>query len=212
MTVRIASVFPALPADPAPVTVLGLDQSTSCGWAVLNGEMKRPVWGVLKLPTGDDETPGLRALHDHIAWAVTEHGVSHVYFEQGMIPQHQTTMGTLRQFMFIAAIQLATNLLLDRSAEQVAIATWRKYFTGVGAAPKHDLETNRKLDTHPARRKWWKAAALKACLDRGWLVAEHDAAEAIGIATYGLACSSPAFHARQGPLFRRAEMRGEVRP
>lgn len=212
MSARINTVFPALPADDKPIKVLGLDQSTNCGWAILGTDMTKPIWGVAKLPTGDDETPGLRAIHDLVAWAVTEHGVSRVYFEAGFIPQHQTTQGTLRQHMWIAGILLATSLLLNRSAEQVPISTWRKYFCGVGAAPKHDPETMRPLATHPARRKWWKQEALKACLSRGWLVDSHDAAEAIGIATFGLACSSPAFHARQGPLFRRAQMRAEVRP
>lgn len=204
---EIRSIFPALPKDEAPVTVLGLDQSTSTGWAIMSPTMKVPVWGVLKLPTGDDETGALRALYDHLAWAVGEHGVSHVYFEQPLIPQHQVTMGSLRQFMYVAGVQLATALLLNRSAEQVPIQAWRKGFTGFGAAPAHDIEAGRKLDTGPVRRKWWKEQAVKACLARGWLVDDHNAAEAIGIAEFGLCCLAPSYRMRTGPLFRRAEMK-----
>lgn len=210
---QVATVFPPLPeSEGKPVTVLGIDQSTNCGWAILNAGMRKPLWGVLKLATGDDETSALMALHDHIAQAVAEHGVTDVFFEQPIIPQHQPTMGSMRAFMYVAAIQLAAKKHTGRSAQQVPISTWRKRFTGHGRAPKHDFENRRKLDTHPARRKWWKQQAIKACLERGWMVDNDNAAEAIAIAEFGLCCLVPSCRVRTDPLFRRAEMAAERTP
>lgn len=216
MTVQIASVFPALPVDPAPIKVLAFDQSSHCGWALLWPGMKRPLWGVLELKVGadGDETPALKPLRRHIEWAVLEEGATHVFFEQPMMPNRNNppTIHGQRQWMMVAVIQDNTDRLLDRSAEAVPISSWRKLFLGMGKLNQSHLAPGDKLSNHNHRTKTWKKTAMSECATRGWYVDSDNAADALGIGVYGLSCVSQTFLVQQGPLFRRAEMRGEVRP
>lgn len=216
MTVRIASVFPALPADPAPVKVLAFDQSTHCGWSLLSPEMKAPKWGVLELRVGadGDETPMWRMLRRHIEWAVTEEGVTHVFLEQPMMPNknNPATIHGQRQWMMVAVIQDETDRLLGRSAEAVPTSSWRKLFLGMGKLNQGHLAPGDKLGNHNHRTKTWKKTAMSECANRGWYVDNDNAADALGIGVYGLSCISQTFLVQQGPLFRRAEMRAEGRP
>jgi hypothetical protein len=82
----------------------------------------------------------------------------------------------------------------------VAIDDWRERFLGTKRAPPG-------LVQREARTKWFKDSALSTCLQHGWLVEDHNAAEALGIMYYGLCCASPAFLRRSGPEYRRKQGR-----
>lgn len=216
MTVRIASVFPALPVDPAPVKVLAFDQSTHCGWAILWPEMTRPEWGVLELrvAANGDETPMWRPLRAFIERAVRVEGVTHVFFEQPMMPNkhYPATDHGQRQWMMCSVIQDNADRLLGRSAEQVSASAWRKLFLGKGALKQDDMAPGLKLDKAGHRRRSWKLNTMAKCAEWGWYVDNDNAADALGIGVFGLSTISQSFLVQQGSLFRRAQMQAERIP
>ena len=85
----------------------------------------------------------------------------------------------------------------------VAIQSWRSHFLGVAQAPKGMAKGD-------VRTNWLKDAAIKKCMERGWLVQYHDEAEALGIMDFALACLDAGYDQKIGPYVRRAELKAEV--
>lgn len=182
--------------------VLALDQSWTCGWAIGSTDGSRPTWGVLKLPRGTDETPAFLALHAFVTATIGEQGVGAVFFEATFLAGHSNMQTEFGKIGLAAVIMLAAGQQKVK-AQQIPIQSWRSQFLGRSKPPPGLIEQH-------VRTSWFKDAAIKSCALRGWLVDDHNAAEALGILNYGLCTVSPEYAARDAPIFRRAQTKQEV--
>ena len=73
----------------------------------------------------------------------------------------------------------------------VGVGTWRSYFIGRAHAPKADSETGELLDTPNKRRKWLKQRTIKRCRELSYDPQDDNAADALGLLEYCLACFDP---------------------
>ncbi|MGE0289292.1 MAG: hypothetical protein AB7I42_26545 [Bradyrhizobium sp.] len=185
--------------------VLGLDQSSHCGWAVVWPEMRSPLYGVWHLPLNrEDETPAFVTLFDRVDAVIRDHEISDVFFERPFEPKwgKGNRRSSDLQKQYVAIIMTAAGKH-GISAEQVPCEYWRERFTGHRrAAPG--------LTEEDARKGWWKQQALKSCAKLGWAVSDHNAAEAIGIAHFGMCCRDRAYDARTAPIFWRAQYSADM--
>jgi hypothetical protein len=162
--------------------VLALDQApTITGWAYggPNGAFK---FGTKEFPDcGDNESTLMGEVFD---WAVDlgkSIGVTAVFTEQLVIYPDRVHLPSLhKQFAIIHAVAFACGKHgLNVPHYEAPISAWRARFLGMASAPRSI--------TKGGRKSFLKDAAQKACLDRGYLVDSHHAAEAVGILDYGLA-------------------------
>lgn len=77
---------------------------------------------------------------------------------------------------------------------QAEITVWRQHFLSLSRAPKG------------TPKGWLKDQAMKACLERNWLVDRHDTAEACGIWDWLLCTLDRNYRHRSGPQRRRVEV------
>lgn len=169
--------------------VLGLDQAPR-HTGFCHGEAKfgvTPKWGVKDFESyGENEIPLIR---DYRRWLLTlcefvQPDV--IYCEQIIINQRHINLPvTYQQFAVVAAISSIAEHL-DIEVYQVDIATWRKRALGKCNKPKW---------APTGEDDWLKSAAKKACLDRNWLIENHNAAEAALIWDYGCSHCDPAYRA-----------------
>lgn len=189
-------------------SALAIDQSmTSTGWAHTRRGQKAPTWGVRSSPHwGDEEGRHLWEWFEWLGKKATELEVTHLWVENTFTPSHHESLTEkIAQYGLIGQAAIVAFLLTQRgqAVEFGAISTgeWRPKFIGSGKAPAG-------LVKHQ-RRKWLKDKAVEACHVRGWLVEGSDAADALGILSFGCSQIDPEFAVRQGPLFRRAELNFE---
>lgn len=179
---------------------LGLDQSPRrIGYAFGWPNMMRPTVGVHEIPAvGSHYAVTLAAARDWLADLIREHGVTHLCFESPIFAG-LTNANHLRQMMALAGAIELTALDLGVNCREVNAQTWRARFIGRARAPKYIAKTK--------RREWVKQQAIRACILRGWVVAqgkgEADDAEACGILDYLLSCDFPEY-ARRKPAFPAA--------
>lgn len=179
--------------------VLGIDQSLDFGWCIGEPSSSRPEWGLLKLPRGsDDDRPVFRKVREFIRWAIVERGVTDVFFEQTFLADHQNMRAEFGKIGLASIIIDRADEFGDIEALQVPISAWRSRFTGHTRVPVG-------ITIQSKRREWWKDQAKIACADRGWLIADHNIAEAVGIWDYGCCCVSTEYEAKSAPLFRRRQ-------
>lgn len=154
--------------------ILGLDQSSNCGWAV-GPPGGKPRWGTWRLPNyGQHEGRTFWAIVDWLGTFIKSEGVTHVFWEQVWVPP-QIKLDTNKLFKLIAfanAIQAACvdpRRGIDIPDAYVTPGDWRKAFHG----------------TAGGGRDYQKQLAMKSCAMRGWFVANDHEAEACGIWEYG---------------------------
>lgn len=184
------------------IKVLGIDQSSNLGWAVGHRGMRKPVWGVKKLPKPvGQEGATFIAAHDLVLELIDEHEIGLVFFEQTIKKPTDKLPVLWQQIGLVTHIQSACARRGVESLE-VNILDWRKRFIGKSKSPP-GLKGNYS-------RQWWKDQAIKSCLERGWLVDDDNAADALGIMDYGLCCADPKYTQDTDALWRRAEDRVEI--
>jgi hypothetical protein len=156
--------------------VLGLDQSSQCGWAV--GETGgKARFGTYAVPDfGGHEGRTIRAFRDWLINFIKSEGVDRCFWEQVYFPPSERLDSNIvfKLVSYANAIQLAcveTNI----DDAYVSSSEWRLYFLGMGAAPKHTGN----------RTAWLKEAAMQAALAQGYACGTHHEAEAIGIWQFG---------------------------
>ena len=143
---------------------------------------------------GENEIPLVR---DYRRWLLTlceEVQPQLIYCEQIIINmQHVNLPVTYQQFAVVGAIVgVCEHLGIDLF--QVDIASWRKRALGKNNKPKWAVDGN---------DKWLKEAAKLACAERGWLIEDHNAAEAALIWDYGCAHCDTAYRAATKPHVER---------
>lgn len=199
----------------APYSALALDQSmTATGWAHwLKGE-KSPSGGLFPLPPwGDDEGKFANKWMKWLEDMVWDRQITHLFIEDNSwalsqqkdghrvgLQHDETTTEKLATFgLMLIGLQVADRANIPGAL--VEIKLWRNRFWGIERPPKSY--------TPNARRSWLKERSKQSCIERGWIVENHNVADAHGILDFGLCTIDPLYDSRSGPLFRRAQLRAE---
>jgi hypothetical protein len=180
--------------------ILGLDQSPKgIGWAYGQpGEV--PTRGYRPNPDYGDNTARLRKSVRE--WLVTfgkSIGVERIYFEQILVRDtkkglHMPTLH--KQFAVVGGIETAAEQLgLEDDCYETLIADWRREFYA-GSRPTKGQGSSSDA---------WKDMALQECLRRGWLIDNHNIAEACGVWDYGCKHSDKIYRVRAGVTKRRQQ-------
>lgn len=193
-------------------SALFLDQSmTATGWAhKLHGD-KAPTGGVFALPSwGEDQGPCLHKFSHWLSDMIWDRQVTHIAFEEpvDMLDHREEISQNMAKWGLPTLIELVA---YDRGIPAdnrltVNISTWRTRFWGRHMAPKSL--------TKSARRSWLKQQSIDQCHARGWNCSwngkpDHNVADAMGGLNEMLCCIDPVWASRDGPLFRRNELRVE---
>jgi hypothetical protein len=187
--------------DDPSIRVAGIDQSRNgFGWAVGSDDPAvKPVWGTVSYAAAGRNEGLMFHLVRKTMNEIIDRGVDKVFFEQPLKLPHDRLEGDLIT-IGIPAIIMLTCYERDIPYAWCKVDDWRSYFLGTKKAPPG-------LTNGDARRKWFKETAMSECLQRGWLVEDHNAAEALGIMTFGLAALSRRFRSREAFQTRKAEGR-----
>lgn len=187
------------------ITVLALDISVRrTGWAIGHYGMSRPLWGHYS-DTGDWTKKSGERLNAWRRWLkakVAEHGVTYIATERLMVPKNEFNYDSHIPMSKLHGVVEELHVDLGIRGGTVHVATWRSGFLGTAVAPKH-LGSN-------ARTNWFKGEAIRKCMERGWLTATHDEAEALGIMDFALSCLDEDYLHKIGPFIRRAELKADI--
>lgn len=180
--------------------ILGLDQAVKgIGWCV--GEPgARPSYGWRENPDYGENTARLgKSVFDWLVQFCKSAGVDRIFFEQVLVRRHGLHMPTLqKQLRVVGAIEFAAiELGLIDDVFEVDLADWRREFYA-GRRPPKDADSQSKA---------WKELSLVECADRGWLIEDHNIAEACGIWHFGCCYSDRRYWTTQKVHKRRAELR-----
>lgn len=187
------------------IRALGLDPSlTATGYAIGSTDGAKPVWGVFRSASwGDQEGRGLCRFYDFLEETHRSYQLDAIFYEMTFIA-HQSGLESQRsKFLLEAAINMF-GFRQKIDVKHVPLQSWRSRFLGTSKAPPH-YRGNQSLS-----RQWFKEQAIAKCAERGWLVDDHNAAEALAICDYGLCSLSDHYVHRTAPLFRRAQSSHEV--
>lgn len=183
--------------------VLALDQaprhSGFCYGESISGIA--PAWGVKDFDSyGENE---LLLIRDYRKWLTPlceQIKPAVIYCEQIVIDmRHINLRVTYQQFAVVAAITVvADDLGID--LYEVDISVWRKRALGKNNKPKWAAK---------GEDGWLKDAAKLACMDRDWLIEDHNAAEAALIWDYGCAHCDTTYRAATKPHVERVLLERE---
>lgn len=139
--------------------VLALDHGTNVGWAIGRG-WSTPVWGSHRLPSPDGDYCGRtwRAYGDWLSDMITVHSPDVIVKEAPLAAQHK---GAQAATILMKLDGICEYILELREVEamDVHVGSVRLHFCGSGHAKKEDVGTE--------------------CRQRGWMVADHNAADAL---------------------------------
>lgn len=165
--------------------LLAFDQAPKCIGYAYGEPGAVPVRGLHTCNDYGENTARLgRHVREFAVDLIKSSGAVRVYFEQILVRRHGLHMPTLwRQFKVASGIETAAELCgLEDACFEIDIADWRREFYR-GARPP--LKTDSQSEA-------WKDMARRECARRGWLVEDHNVAEACGIWFYGCLHSDPA--------------------
>lgn len=179
--------------------ILAFDQAPrNIGWAYgpVGGV---PTRGCRENPDYGENTARLGANVREWALALIKScGAERIYMEQIIVRRFGLHAPTLfAQFKVASAIETAAEMAgLQDDCFEVDIADWRREFYH-GRRPPKDADSQSEI---------WKDMALRECANRGWLIENHNTAEACGIWHYGCLHSDRRFRNTQKVQVRRAEL------
>lgn len=182
--------------------VLGIDQAPrNCGYCYGDTSSEAPPkWGCVEFPSfGENGVLLIREIRKWMMSIIEIAKPQFIYCEQIIIrPAHINLPVTYQQFAVVAGIEAACDFY-NVECFMVDLSVWRKRFLGRGNAPKWAVD----------RTDWLKEAAKQSCLERGWLVDNHHAAEAIGIYDFGAAHCDIEYRRKTAARVTRARMGSE---
>ncbi|MEP6826977.1 MAG: hypothetical protein ABJA10_02760 [Aestuariivirga sp.] len=151
-----------------------------------------PIWGIKTFPNFEDNDQLLmRAAKPWLTNLIAEARPNKIYFEQVLrTPNFQVFYQQVSMVCCIMYCALEAGIV----AEQVFISDWRARGLGKTNKPKWGVDGD---------DKWLKEAAMLACADRGWLIDNHNAAEAALIWDWGCADASKAYMSATKPRVAR---------
>ena len=195
--------------------VLGLDLSqTRTGWAVLR-HGSHAVYGHLEWPEWKNDKPRwLAEFHAQLAHWIKSYEVTHIFYEETFLPTPRKVIGKRGKPIFKPSesfntrfAQLALVAVTQMTAHenncdvQVArIRDWRERYIGTSQSPP-------SFGPGPASTKWFKDQAVTASNLLGWMCHDHNEAEALGIAHYGMCCVDPRYTENTQPHTNRMRKR-----
>jgi len=141
--------------------ILALDISIHCGWALGRG-WEQPRFGVHHLPSFGDGMFGtsFASFHNWLADMMTVHSPDQMIFEAPLVA-HGPGINAARLSLGLAGIAEMVAHVRGVTASEVMVATVRKHFCGAGHAKKEDVGF--------------------VCRERGWMVSDHNAADALAV-------------------------------
>jgi hypothetical protein len=184
-------------------THLAIDGAPSfTGWALGAPDMREPLAGTFEMPpVGARHGKMLVIAHDWLEKILDAYPIIKVTFETPFLAKGfnlKTKKSTANPEFFGKASKLVGifEFLCERrgiACTEVPATKWRDHFIQCSQAPR----------TVPVkkRREWLKERAMQECKERGWFVADHNAAEACGILDYTLSTDFPSYGASSSPLF-----------
>jgi hypothetical protein len=180
--------------------VLALDQAPrfigSCYGKSKHGVV--PTWNVTGFDSYGENTPLLiRAVIKWLTPICERIKPDVIYYEDFFL--NGNTITFREQACVAAAIEVVAQ---DVGADCFDVRTelWRKRALGKHNKPKWAVAGN---------EPWLKEAAMIACAERGWLIADHNAAEAALIWDYGCAHCDTAYRAATKPNVERVLLERE---
>lgn len=205
--------------------VMSLDQApNNTGWALGRPCDPRPLFGKFELPPwGSDEPKRAAKLYLWLTGMIDKHGVTHLFYEKdvpraGMgkaimsapkrgkprpiVVNTKDPAITLNQNAVIAVVWLAAELN-GIPVAPIDVNAMRSRFIGTSHITGLQGE---------ALTKELKQRAVKACAMRGWLVEDHNVAEALGHLDYALSVVDRRHAGKMDVLSARTELsiwRGE---
>lgn len=155
------------------MSYLGLDLSTRTGWAMWWKGQVQPYSGTLKLSRLDPHSvaPDLEKLRAHLSELHKIEAIELVFYEAPIL-MRVDNIEKLRLLLGLANMVEWWAYKLGITCRQAPMQAWRKHFLGFSTGGREAL----------------KQAAVQACQDRGWAPKDDNAAEALGVLDYGLAC------------------------
>jgi hypothetical protein len=179
--------------------ILAFDQAPrNIGFA--HGEIGGvPTRGVKENPDYGENTARLgKHVREWALQLIKSSGAERVYFEQVLVRRHGLYMPTLfKQLKVACAIETAAEMagLIDDCFE-TDISDWRREFY-LGERPSRGADSESEV---------WKSMAKIECARRGWLVDDHNAAEACGIWFYGCLHTDRRLRAKHNIEAKRKEL------
>ena len=166
--------------------ILALDLATRLGWAYGSAREGDPVSGYWDLPkTGDDIGPFAKAFDEWLRSMITEAQPHVICFEAPMPTQAgRSTLTTTIKLQGLCWHCEYVASCVGVPARQVPAATWKKVFTGSGAAKKPDV--------------------IKAAFSRGLRVSDNNQADALGVWFFAAVKMAPAEVWRFEPIAQSA--------
>ncbi len=191
---------------------LALDHApNNTGWAIGSPKAGRIASGVFHLKSwGDNEPERVDALYEWLCGLIQKHEVTHVFYElwTQQSPDRRNGRKTaafdlntrMNQGAVVGVIWLASRKAAGRPlpCSAVPISSWRSRFLGTTKATP-GLAGVYGEDS-------LKDKALRVCAKRGWLVEDHNEAEALGILDYSLCSLDRHYAGATDGIFRRAEL------
>lgn len=177
------------------MNILSLDIASVTGWALDADDVDssdNPEYGSIKFAG----SLGIRAFvfERWLERIVTDRRVTTLAIEAPIPASGNTNMDT--QLWLYGAFVTARKFAAARKIPTmvVSVQTWRSFYTGYARAPNVDPETGEVLaGTRNAgkRRAWIKKKTVAKCREHGWNPEDDNAADALGLLTYCLACFDP---------------------
>jgi hypothetical protein len=179
----------------APGNILALDIAACTGWALDADDIDasdNPQFGSVKFPG----SLGFRllALEGWLTRFMTDRKVRTLAVEMPIPAMGNTTMEN--QLWAYGAHAIVRKVAAHKRVPVmvVAVQTWRVFFCGYAKAPFKNPDTGEIMagrENANKRRKWIKDKTIAACRAKGWDPQDDNAADALGLLGYCLACFDP---------------------
>lgn len=184
--------------------VLALDQAPRhTGYCYGEADiLTRPVWGTKDFESyGENEQLLMRDYEKWFVALIERARPDKIYFEQVIVRKFGFDFKVFYQQVAVVCTIMFVAMKAGIDAEQIDISVWRA--RGLGKANKPKWASRGEDD-------WLKEAAKMACFDNhGWLIEDHNAAEAALIWDYGSACASREYRGQTAARAARVRMARE---
>lgn len=199
--------------------IMTLDQAPSnTGWAIGKLWDRKPIYGKLDLPPwGDDEPQRVKIFFRWLWKTLNDHGVTHLFYEKDVpnAGRGKAIMSTPKRGPSRPIIVNQKDPAITLNQNACIAMIW--YAAAEAGIPVQPIDVNDMRDRFigtrripglqgEAHTKELKLHALKACALRGWLVSDHNVAEALGHLDFAFSVVDPKNSGAHDILSRRTEL------
>jgi hypothetical protein len=201
------------------IVAMALDQSpNNTGWAIGCPFSTRPLYGKFDLPPwGTDEPKRVHAAFVWLQSMVEQHRVTHIFYELD-VPRAglgKAIMSRPKRGVSRPIVINQKDPAITRNQNALIAVIWLvAAINGIPVAPIDVLDMRERFvgtrhitGLHgDALTREWKNMALKACSMRGWIVSDHNVAEALGHLDYAHSVINRKHAGSRDILARRSEL------